>query len=85
MSKTFNRAFAKAYRDEQREKELDERHKRDVRAELAVMDYMEKERPTPTTLGCLLGAIDTYVEQLTGDKYALWQGDSAYRKRCWEE
>ncbi|QND70807.1 hypothetical protein [Tardiphaga robiniae] len=88
MSKTFNRAQAKAYRDERRQLQEDEQHKRNVRAELRVLrefrDYMHRGRPTGTTLGCLIGAIDAYAEQLTGDIHALWAG-SRDAKHWWDE
>jgi hypothetical protein len=67
--------------------QLEER-KKHVREELAVLgnfrDYMQRKRPTTTTLGCLIGAVDAYVEQLTGDIHALWAG-SVDRKHWWDE
>lgn len=88
MSKSFNRAQAKAYRDERRQLEQDEQHKRNVRAELQVLrefrDYMQRSRPTATTLGCLIGAVDAYAEQLTGDAHALWAG-ARDAKHWWDE
>jgi hypothetical protein len=88
VSKAFNRAQAKAYQDERREREQDEQHKRNVRAELQVLrrfrDYMQRERPTATTLGCLIGAVDAYAEQLTGNPHALWAG-SRDAKNWWDE
>lgn len=87
MSKTFNRSQAKAYREERRQLEQDEQHKRNVRTELQVLgrfrDYMQRERPTTTTLGCLIGAVDAYVEQLTGSLHALWAG-SRDAKNWWD-
>jgi hypothetical protein len=88
VSKTFNRAQAKAYQDERRQREQDEQHKRNVRAELEVLStfrtYMQRERPTATTLGCLIGAIDAYAEQLTGSSHALWAG-SRDARNWWDE
>lgn len=88
MSKSFNRAAAKAYMEQRRESERTEQHKKNVRAELEVLrdfrNYMENKRPTQTTLGCLLAAIDAYVEQLTGNKHALWAGSRDY-KQWWDE
>lgn len=55
MSKTFNRTQAKAYREERMRLQQNE-----VRKELAVLgqfrQYMQRERPTATTLGCLIAA-----------------------------
>jgi hypothetical protein len=88
VSKTFNRAQAKAYRDERRQLQEDEQYKKNVRVELQVLsefrDYMQCRRPTGTTLGCLIGAIDAYAEQLTGDIHALWAG-SRNAKHWWDE
>ena len=88
MSKTFNRAQAKAYREEQMRLRQDEEHKKNVRAELEVLGtfrhYMQRQRLTTTTLGCLIGAVDAYVEQLTGDFHALWSS-SVDIKRWWDE
>ena len=76
MSKTLTRAAARAFRDERRKRESDELHKKNVRVEMEVLavfrDYMQSKRPTETKLGCLIGAIDAYAEQLLGDKDALW-------------
>lgn len=88
MSKSFNRSQAKSYQEERRQLELDEQHKRNVRAELEVLgtfrNYMQRERPTATTLGCLIGAVDAYAEQLTGNIHALWAG-SRDTKNWWDE
>ena len=85
MTKSFNRAQGKAYREERQQRERDEDHKKNVRAELKVpgdfRHYMQRERPTHTTLGCLIAAVDAYAEQLTGDMHALWAG-SANTKHC---
>ncbi|MGY4295147.1 hypothetical protein ACVWXN_003242 [Bradyrhizobium sp. i1.4.4] len=87
MSKTFNRAQSKAYLEERRKLQQDEQHK-NVREELAVLgdfrNYMQRKRPTATTLGCLIAAVDAYVEQLTGDMHALW-ASSVDIKRWWDE
>jgi hypothetical protein len=45
---------------------------------------MQQERPTSTTLGCLIEAVDAYAEQLTGMKHALWAG-SRDTKNGWDE
>ncbi|WP_441252586.1 hypothetical protein AB8A28_21370 [Tardiphaga sp. 71_E8_N1_1] len=88
MSKTFNRAQAKAYREEYLQLQQDDQHKRNVRAELQVLgrfrDYMQRERPTTTTLGCLIAAVDAYAEQLTGSPHALRAG-SRDAKNSWDE
>lgn len=88
MSKTFNRAQAKAYRDEILRLRQDEEHKKNVREELKVLgtfrEYMLRRRPTNTTLGCLIAAVDAYAEQLTGNSDALWSGTVA-TKRWWNE
>ena len=88
VSKTFNRAQAKAYREEQMRLREDEAHKKNVRDELEVLrvfrEYMQRRRPTTTTLGCLIAAVDAYVEQLTGDPSALW-ASSVDIKRWWDE
>jgi hypothetical protein len=59
-----------------------------VREELAVLntfrEYMQRRRPTATTLGCLIAAVDAYVEQLTGDFHALW-ANSVDTERWWDE
>lgn len=47
-------------------------------------EYMMRKRPTTTTLGCLIEAIDAYAEQLTGSKYALWAGASDVQN-WWDE
>lgn len=46
--------------------------------------YMQRERPTTTTIGCLVAAVDAYCVQLTGDMHALWAG-SADTNRWWDE
>ncbi len=88
MSKSFNRARGKAYRDERFQRERDEERKKHVRAELKVLGdfrhYMQRERPTNTTLGCLIAAVDAYAEQLTGDAHALWAGSVGVR-HWWDE
>jgi hypothetical protein len=88
VSKSFNRTQAKAYVEERLRKERDEQHKKNVRAELKVLgdfrNYMQRQRPTTTTLGCLIGAVDAYVEQLTGDMHALW-GGSVGVKHWWDD
>ncbi|MEI9923072.1 MAG: hypothetical protein WDN50_05620 [Bradyrhizobium sp.] len=56
-----------------------------IRAEIERMRiHMQRERPTSTTLGCLIAAIDAYAEQLTGTKDALWAG-TRDTKRWWDE
>ncbi|MBR0849992.1 hypothetical protein JQ543_19725 [Bradyrhizobium diazoefficiens] len=88
MSKAFNRAQAKAYIEERQRLQQDEQHKKNVREELAVLrtfrEYMQRNRPTSTTLGSLIAAVDAYVEQLTGDPHTLW-ASSADIKHWWDE
>lgn len=54
----------------------DEEHKKNVREELQVLgtfrEYMQRRRPSTTTLGCPIAAVDAYAEQLTGDFHAPW-------------
>jgi hypothetical protein len=88
VNKSFNRAQAKAYMQDRLQRERDEAHKKNVRAELEVLgrfrNYMQRERPTNTTLGCLIAAVDAYAEQLTGDMHALWAG-ARDTKHWWDE
>lgn len=88
MSKTANRAQARAYLEERQRLREDEQHKKNVREELQVLgtfrEYMQRRRPSTTTLGCLIAAVDAYVEQLSGDMHALWAG-SVDIKRWWDE
>ncbi|MDN3273351.1 hypothetical protein QWJ07_03790 [Frankia sp. RB7] len=88
MSKTANRAAAKAYREERLRLQEDEQHKKNVREEIQVLgtfrEYMQRRRPTTTTLGCLIAAIDAYAEQLTGNSDALWAG-TRDTKHWWDE
>jgi hypothetical protein len=88
VSKSVNRAQAKAFVEERRRLQEDEQHKKNVREELAVIEtfrnYTQRKRPTATTLGCLIAAVDAYVEQLTGDMHALW-ASSVDLKRWWDE
>lgn len=88
MSKIFNRAQAKAYQDERLKLRQDEEHKKHVREELQVLgtfrEYVQRRRPTTTTLGCLIAAVDAYAEQLTANSDALWSS-AVDTKRWWEE
>lgn len=88
MTKSFNRAQGKAYVEDRLKRKREEEHKKNVRAELEVLGhfrhYMQRERPTSTTLGCLIAAVDAYVEQLTGDMHALWEGPVGV-KHWWDE
>ena len=88
MSKTSNRAQAKAYRGERLKLRQDEEHKKHVREELQVLgtfrEYMQRRRPTTTTLGCLIAAIGAYAEQLTGNSDALWSS-AVDTQRWWDE
>lgn len=73
MTKTENRAAAKAWHEERRRQHAEEARAEAVKAELAEMDrfrrYLMQSRVGHTRQ--LIDAIEDYAEQITGDRTAL--------------
>lgn len=75
MSKTANRAAAKAYHQEQLRKDAEEAKAKRVKADLdaagELRHYLIFKAMRTAGAEKLLEAIDDYAEQLTGDRRAL--------------
>lgn len=78
MTKADNRAAAKAYQAEQKEKRRAEQLERDVKADLEQLarfrHYFQRERKVWIDTTTLISAIDDVAERLTGDRTALHSG-----------
>jgi hypothetical protein len=75
MTKTENRAAARAYHRERLQKHRDESHAQAVAADLEelrrIRDYLIFRRKIGVPHQDLINAIDDYVELLTGDRRTL--------------
>jgi hypothetical protein len=75
MTKTENRAAAKAYQQERMQKHREEAHALAVAADLEQLrilrDYLIFRTKARAPVRELLDAIDDYVAKLTGDRRAL--------------
>lgn len=76
MTKTENRAAAKAYQREQEAKRQEEWRAQEVAADLEACRALRKHLIFKSRTGvpreALQNAIDDYVEALTGDRRKLW-------------
>lgn len=75
MTKADNRAAAKAYQQEKRQRWRDEQHALNVAADLEQLrilrDYLVYRAKVRIPCNDLTRAIDDYAEKLTGDRTAL--------------
>ena len=75
MTKTENRAAAKAFREEQERKRREEARAEAVQADLAELaklrNYLIFHAKADVPAQALIDAIDDHVEKLTGDRRAL--------------
>ena len=75
MTKTENRAAARAYAQEKERRRCEEAHAEAVKADLAELDRLRKYLISGARSGVpartLIEAIDDHVEKLTGDRGTL--------------
>lgn len=81
MTKTENRAAAKAYAQDKERKFQEERRKEAIQADLealgALRNYLIFKSRSGVPRQALMDAIDDHVEKLTGDRTALHAKNSS--------